>query len=194
MGLWPVKVFKLQEIAFFVYCSPGVWPVFTSSRGITDELFHCLAKLKLLNRATCITHANTNDKNSKNVIEYLAEGWQMSPCQTLHAPSGWNHQANAVAGCVGTIVILLTFRAVRSGLSSNFNLKTFIIITFVWDLLCGLVVRVPGYRSRGTGFDSRLIQIFWEVVGLERGPLSLLRIIEELLECKSSGSGLENRY
>jgi hypothetical protein len=26
--------------------------------------------------------------------------------------------------------------------------------------LCGLVVRVPGYRSRGPGFDSRLYQIF----------------------------------
>jgi hypothetical protein len=25
-------------------------------------------------------------------------------------------------------------------------------------------------------------QIFWEIVGLERGPLSLVRIIEELLE------------
>jgi hypothetical protein len=30
-------------------------------------------------------------------------------------------------------------------------------------------------------------------VGLERGPLSLVRIIEELLEWKSSGSVLENR-
>jgi hypothetical protein len=30
-------------------------------------------------------------------------------------------------------------------------------------------------------------------VGLERGPLSLLRIVEELLEWKISGSGQENR-
>jgi hypothetical protein len=30
-------------------------------------------------------------------------------------------------------------------------------------------------------------------VGLERGPLSLVRITEELLDWKSSGSGLENR-
>jgi hypothetical protein len=30
-------------------------------------------------------------------------------------------------------------------------------------------------------------------VGLEQGPLSLVRTIEELLEWKSSGSGLENR-
>jgi hypothetical protein len=48
--------------------------------------------------------------------------------------------------------------------------------------LCDLVVRVPGYRSRGPGFDSRCYQIFWEEVGLEQGPLSLMRIIEELLE------------
>jgi hypothetical protein len=30
-------------------------------------------------------------------------------------------------------------------------------------------------------------------VGLERGPLSLMSTIEELLERKSSGSGLDNR-
>jgi hypothetical protein len=40
------------------------------------------------------------------------------------------------------------------------------------DHLCGLVVRVPGYRSRDPGFDS----------GLEWGPLSLVRITEELYE------------
>jgi hypothetical protein len=60
------------------------------------------------------------------------------------------------------------------------------------DRLCGLVVRVPGYRSRGYGFDSRCYQIFWEVVGLERGPLSLVSTVEELLGRNSSGSGLEN--
>ena len=48
--------------------------------------------------------------------------------------------------------------------------------------LCGLVVRVSGCRYRGPGFDSRRYQIFWVVVGLERGPLSLVRSTEELLE------------
>jgi hypothetical protein len=38
---------------------------------------------------------------------------------------------------------------------------------FCWDCLCGLVVRVSGYRYRGHGFDSRRYQIFWVVVGLE---------------------------
>jgi hypothetical protein len=49
------------------------------------------------------------------------------------------------------------------------------------------------YRSRDPAFDSRPYEIFWEVGGLERGPLSLVRTIEELLEWKSSGPGLENR-
>jgi hypothetical protein len=48
------------------------------------------------------------------------------------------------------------------------------------------VVRVPGYRSGGLG------SIPWEVVDLERGPLSLVSTNEKLLERKSSGSGQEN--
>jgi hypothetical protein len=48
--------------------------------------------------------------------------------------------------------------------------------------LSNLVVRVPGYRSTGPGFDSRRYHIFWEVVCLERGPLSLVRITEELFQ------------
>jgi hypothetical protein len=44
-----------------------------------------------------------------------------------------------------------------------------------------------------SGFDFLRYQIFWEVVGLERGPLSLVNTIEELLGRKSSGSGQENR-
>jgi hypothetical protein len=59
------------------------------------------------------------------------------------------------------------------------------------DRLCCLVVRVPGYWSRGPGFDSRRYQIFWEAVGL--GPLSLVSAIEQQLGRNSSGSGLESR-
>jgi hypothetical protein len=62
-----------------------------------------------------------------------------------------------------------------------------------FDRLRDLVVRVPGYRSRGSVFDCRRYRIFWEAVSLERGPHSVMRIIEELLEKKSSGFGIENR-
>jgi hypothetical protein len=44
------------------------------------------------------------------------------------------------------------------------------------DRLCGIVVRVPGYRSRGPGSISCVTRFF-----------------EELLGRKSSGSGLESR-
>jgi hypothetical protein len=49
------------------------------------------------------------------------------------------------------------------------------------------------YKPEGRGFASRRYQIFWEVVGLERGPLSFVSTIEELLGRKSIGSGLESR-
>jgi hypothetical protein len=60
-------------------------------------------------------------------------------------------------------------------------------------VLCGLVVGVPGYRSGGLGFDPRALQREKKVVGLERGPLSLVSTTEELLGRNSSGSGLESR-
>jgi hypothetical protein len=44
-----------------------------------------------------------------------------------------------------------------------------------------------------SGFDFWRYQIFLEVVGLERGPLSLVSTIEELLGRNISFSGLENR-
>jgi hypothetical protein len=37
------------------------------------------------------------------------------------------------------------------------------------------------------------LQSFWEIVGLEWGPLSLVSTIEELLGRNNSGFGLENR-
>jgi hypothetical protein len=54
-------------------------------------------------------------------------------------------------------------------------------------------------RSSGQRSDPEVrvrfpsYQMLWEVVGLERGPLSLVSTVDELLGRKSSGSGLENR-
>jgi hypothetical protein len=66
-------------------------------------------------------------------------------------------------------------------------------IVSVSGRLCGLVVRVPGHGSRGPSSIPHY-QIFWGVVGLERGPLSLEGKVKELLERKDSGSGLEKPW
>jgi hypothetical protein len=50
------------------------------------------------------------------------------------------------------------------------------------DRLCGLVVRVLGYRSGGPG--SIPCTTKKKVVGLERGPRSLVSTTEELLDRK----------
>jgi hypothetical protein len=50
------------------------------------------------------------------------------------------------------------------------------------DRLCGLVVRVLGYRSGGPGSIAGTTRK--KVVGLERGPLSLVSTTEELLDRK----------
>jgi hypothetical protein len=59
------------------------------------------------------------------------------------------------------------------------------------DRLCGLVVRVLGYRSGGPGsipgtirFSEKKKNKNKTVVGLERGPLSLVSTTEELLDKK----------
>jgi hypothetical protein len=61
------------------------------------------------------------------------------------------------------------------------------------ESLCFLVARVPGHRSRYSGFDFRFYQIFWEVVALERGSLRLVSTVEELLGTNISSCGLEVR-
>jgi hypothetical protein len=48
--------------------------------------------------------------------------------------------------------------------------------------LCGLVVRILGYRSGGPGSISGTTRK--KIMGLERGPLSLVSTTEELLDRK----------
>jgi hypothetical protein len=60
------------------------------------------------------------------------------------------------------------------------------------DCLCGLVVKVPGYRYRGPGSIPGATRFFLRSRGLERGPQSLMMIIEKLFQ-GNIGSGLENR-
>jgi hypothetical protein len=71
--------------------------------------------------------------------------------------------------------------------SSKMNWKILLILN---DRLCGLVVRVLGYRFGGPGSIPGTTRFSGgkkkgkQVVGLERGPLSLVSTAEELLDKK----------
>jgi hypothetical protein len=41
-------------------------------------------------------------------------------------------------------------------------------VGIVADRFCGLVIRIPNYRYRGSEFNFLRYQIFWKVVGLEQ--------------------------
>jgi hypothetical protein len=60
------------------------------------------------------------------------------------------------------------------------------------DRPCGLLVKSSWLQTQRPWFDSRRYQLFWEVLDLERGPLSPVSTIE-LLGRKSSGFSLESR-
>jgi hypothetical protein len=59
---------------------------------------------------------------------------------------------------------------------------TFLLLCRNTDRLCGLVVRVLGYRSGGPGSIPGTTKK--KVVGLERGTLSPVSTTEELLDRK----------
>jgi hypothetical protein len=52
----------------------------------------------------------------------------------------------------------------------------------VFLYLCGLVVRVPGYRSKCPWFDSWHYKTSFEAVGLDRDPLNLVSVRSYLEE------------
>jgi hypothetical protein len=53
---------------------------------------------------------------------------------------------------------------------------------FLFSRHCIISDRICGLEVRRSGFNSRRCQIVWEVVGLERGPPSLVSTTEELTE------------
>jgi hypothetical protein len=117
---------------------------------------------------------------------------------TLSKPNGKREvfcsSISKMAKCWITIVVFngqLHFsKTVEKLLYIKWKRRVFMnLILFLWPPLW---FSVQGFwpQIQSSGFDSRRFQIFWEVVGVERGPFSLVSTIEELLEKKSSGSGL----
>jgi hypothetical protein len=87
-------------------------------------------------------------------------------------PSSLRTWKTGLINTSGQTGISLLMKFMRNFL--KFLIRWFMKLLWSIDCLCGLVVRVSGYRSRGPGLDFRHFQIFWEAVGLERGPLSLV--------------------
>jgi hypothetical protein len=75
-----------------------------------------------------------------------------------------------------TILIILTW------ILKHVVITIYFLTYIIGDRLCGLVVRVLGYRSGGSGSIPGTTKK--KVVGLERGPLSLMSTTEELLDRK----------
>jgi hypothetical protein len=99
----------------------------------------------------------------------------------LFSPEEWGNMFDGYVGWLSADYILLLMLHTTYSFKTNcvpFFHSIFESATFS---ACDLVVRVPGYR-----FPT--LPDF-----LERGPLSLVSTIEELLGRKSSGSGLEIR-
>jgi hypothetical protein len=82
-------------------------------------------------------------------------------------------------------------------LASHTRLHDFIYLYFIYYATFYIILLFKYFLLftylYPSGFDSRRYQRFWEVLGFERGTLSLVSTIKELLERKSSGSGLEIR-
>jgi hypothetical protein len=91
----------------------------------------------------------------------------------------WLEDCNQKPIPIGTNNVIVKSLSLLSSLEEN----RFKGDTMIFSASRGRVeVRVPSYRFRGSEFEPRRYQIFWEVVGLERGSLNLVRKIEELLE------------
>jgi hypothetical protein len=75
------------------------------------------------------------------------------------------------------------FISIMNSLIHNSDWIKFTSVYCLIDRLCGLVVRVLGYGSGGPGSIPCTTKKK-KVVGLERGPLSLVSITEELLDRK----------
>jgi hypothetical protein len=97
------------------------------------------------------------------------------------------------------VLLGFIFDAVRQ-ISIQFGVPNITVGAVGWIYLRVLLIRPPLWSGGQSSwlqilisvFDSLLYQIFCEVLGLERGPLSLVSTTEELLS-RSSGSSLENR-
>jgi hypothetical protein len=85
--------------------------------------------------------------------------------------------------CISQKIAKFTF-SFKLSENSDINELHLLSDTCNVDRLCGLAVRVLGYRSGGPRSIPGTTRKKKKVVGLERGPLSLVSTTEELLDRK----------
>jgi hypothetical protein len=125
-------------------------------------------------------------------IAYKEQGttWPFMPshacrCLEKHLQCAWislcglvNSSRRKSGGC---------FFGINIWISSPFHINWHVLM-----LTASVVYWSSWLQIQRPGFDSRRCHIFWEVVGLEQAPLSLVSTTEKLLGRNSSGSGLES--
>jgi hypothetical protein len=102
------------------------------------------------------------------------------------------------------LISLKNFIRLENGANchSLYRLHLSFVISHFHSIYCLLTTNRPPlcYSTQSSwlqiqrfGFDSKRYHIFWEVVGLKRGPLGFVSTTEELLGRNSKVSGLEIR-
>jgi hypothetical protein len=119
--------------------------------------------------------------------------WSWNYCLGLVADEGGIEGSESSGNNVTGLTSTASGQKLKNGPSNCYQFNVYWLKITMQIILSCLVVGVPGYRSSGRRFDFRSYQIFWDVVSLERGPLSPVNTTEGLLGRNSSGSGLENR-
>jgi hypothetical protein len=98
--------------------------------------------------------------------------------------------ADYVTSSTRIVIIHLLWQTFRKHLLFHISFKFLLVFyIYIFYRLCGLVDRVLGYRSGGPGSIPGTTRFSEgnkneKVVGLERGPLSLVSTTEELLDRK----------
>jgi len=87
----------------------------------------------------------------KSTVIPLFPLWTVRPVQSLSACTRVHFTFTLHLRCISLVLFSLL---------THFLFYVFIYCNLQYDRLCGLVVRVSGYRYRGPGFDPRRYQIF----------------------------------
>jgi hypothetical protein len=113
------------------------------------------AKLCTVSSSHCSYRHRHNVIKPQHILSFLYLEHYFYSCVVLPTqPKLYSRSCNIMH------LVFILVRHFMSSIDSNSYATIFVI--------SGRVVRVPGYRFRGPGLDSRHYQILWEIMNLER--------------------------